>query len=74
MKLLHNLSGSPEVSLLVLAMTICMQYIVHLQIAPDEAYQADVSMDFHTRLEQPPKVKFYARVSSRVSFLYLRID
>ena len=50
MKLLHNLSGSPEVSLLVLAMTICMQYIVHLQIAPDEAYQADVSMDFHTRL------------------------
>ena len=30
-----------------------------------------VSMDFHPRLEQPLMVKFYARVSSRVSFLYL---
>ena len=30
-----------------------------------------VSMDFHPRLEQPPMVKFYARVSSRVLFLYL---
>ena len=35
--------------------TICMQYIVHLQISPDGAFikhtmQADVSMDFHTRL------------------------
>ena len=51
--------------------------ITHLQIAPDgafikHAYQADASMDFHLRLEQPPKVKFYARVSSRVSFLYLK--
>ena len=58
---------------------VCLprQYIVHLQIAPDGAftkysYQADVSMDFHTRLEQPPKLKFDARVSSRVSFLYLK--
>ena len=25
-----------------------------------------VSMDFHPRLEQPPKVKFYAKVRSRV--------
>ena len=30
-----------------------------------------VSMDFHPRLEQPPMVKFYARVSSRVLLLYL---
>ena len=30
-----------------------------------------VSMDSPPRLEQPPKVKFYARVSSRVPFLYL---
>ena len=37
-----------------------------------KAYQADVSMDFYPRLEQPSKVKFYARVSSRVSFLYLK--
>ena len=29
-------------------------------------------MDFHSRLEQPPKVKFYARVSSRVPFVYLK--
>ena len=36
-----------------------------LQIAPDgafiKAYQADVSMDFHPRLEQPPKVKFLCK-------------
>ena len=31
-----------------------------------------MNMDFHPRLEQPSKVKFYARVSSRVSFLYLK--
>ena len=31
-----------------------------------------VSTDFHPRLEQPPKVKLYARVSSRVLFLYLK--
>ena len=31
-------------------------------------------MDFPPRLEQPPKVKFYARVSSRVPFLYLKIN
>ena len=37
-----------------------------------KAYQADVSMDFHTRLEKPPKGKFYASVSSIVSFLYLQ--
>ena len=37
-----------------------------------KAYQADVSMGFHPRLEHPPKVKFYARVSSRVPFLYLK--
>ena len=30
-----------------------------------------VSMDFHLRLEQPPMVQFYARVSSRVPFFYL---
>ena len=72
MKLLH-LSESPEVplvSFLVLAM-----YASLSSIAPDgafiKAYQA-VSMDFHPRLEQPPKVTFYARVSSRVPFLYLK--
>ena len=53
------------------------QYIAHLQMAPcrwciHKAYQADVSMDFHTRLEKPPKGKFYASVSSIVSFLYLQ--
>ena len=37
-----------------------------------KAYQADVSTDFHPRLEQPSKVKFYARVSSRVPFLYIK--
>ena len=31
-----------------------------------------VSMDFHPRLEQPPKVKFYAIVSSRVPFLHIK--
>ena len=36
-----------------------------------KAYQA-VSMDFHPRLKQPPKVTFYARVSSRVPCLYLK--
>ena len=57
---------------------VCLpqQYIAHLQIAPDGAfikpYQADVSMDFHPRLEQPPTVKFYAIVSSRVPFLHLK--
>ena len=71
-------SESPEVplvSLLYSVSYVCLpqQYIAHLQIAPDgafiKAYQADVSMDFHPRLEQHPKVKFYARVSSRVPFL-----
>ena len=37
-----------------------------------KAYQADVSMDFHPRLEQPSEVIFYARVSSRVPFLYIK--
>ena len=55
------------------------QYVAILQIAPDRAfikhaYQADVSMDFHLILEQPPIVKSYARVSFRVSFLYLKIN
>ena len=52
------------------------QYVAHFHIDPDgafiKAYQADVSMDFHPRLGQPPKVKFYARVSSRTPFLYLK--
>ena len=37
-----------------------------------QTIKAYVSMDFHPRLEQPPMVKFYARVSSRVPFLYLK--
>ena len=62
-KLLH-LSESPEVPL------------AHFQIAPDGAFIKHtrlnyVSMDSPPRLEQPPKVKFYTRVSSRVPFLYL---
>ena len=74
------MSESPEVpfaSFLALAMHAPLsQYVAMLQIAPDvafikHAYEADVSMDFHLRLEQPPMVKFYARVSFRVSFLYL---
>ena len=36
---------------------------------PEKLY---VSIDFHPRLEQPPMVNFYARVSSRVPFLYLK--
>ena len=57
---------------------VCLpqQYVAHFHIAPDgafiKAYQADVSMDFHPRLGQPPKVKFYARVSSRAPFVYLK--
>ena len=39
---------------------------------PKKLYVSLVSMDFHPRLEQPPMVKCYARVSSRVSFLYLK--
>ena len=59
---------------------VCLpqQYIAHLQIVPDGAFKhtrLSVSMDLHlARLEQPPKVKFYARVSSRVPFLYLKTD
>ena len=60
---------------------VCLpqQYIVHLQIAPDGAFikassRPSVSMDFPPRLEQPPNVKFYARVSSRVPFLYLKTE
>ena len=57
---------------------VCLpqQYVAHFHKAPDgafiKAYQADVSMDFHPRLGQPPKVKFYARVSSRAPFVYLK--
>ena len=56
---------------------VCLpqQYVAHFHIAPDcafiKAYQAD-DFEFHQRLEQPPKVKFYARVSSRAPFLYLK--
>ena len=32
----------------------------------------NVSINFHPRLEKPPKVKFHAWVSSRVPFLYLQ--
>ena len=37
-------------------------------------HKSILSMDFHPRLEHLPKVKFYARVSSRVSFLYLKTE
>ena len=78
-KLLH-LSESPEVPLVsfLVVSYVCLpqQYIAHFQIAPDGAFIKHtrlnyVSMDSPPRLEQPPKVKFYARVSSRVPFLYL---
>ena len=76
MKLLH-LSESPEVPLASVSY-VCLpqQYIAHLQIAPDGAFIKHTRLmsawTFIQELEQPPKLKFYARVSSRAPFLYLK--
>ena len=55
---------------------VCLpqQYVAHFHIAPDGAFikHTRLMLDFHSRLEQPPKVKSYARVSSRAPFLYLK--
>ena len=45
---------------------------ISLAISEPKKFNIHVNMDFHPRLEQPLMVKFYARVSSRVSFVYLK--
>ena len=76
MKLLHNLSESPKVTLisfLVLAMYASLsRYVAHFHIAPD-GYQADaVRWTFIQDQNSLPRWNFYARVSSRAPFLYLK--
>ena len=75
--LLHNLSESLEVPLVYMSFLVLAMYasLSSYSLLADssrwgihKAYQADVSMDFHTRLKQPPKVKFDVRVSS--TFVY----
>ena len=55
---------------------VCLpqQYVAHFHIAPEGAFikHTRLMSDFHPRLEQPSKVKFYARVSSRAPLLYLK--
>ena len=49
---------------------LAQQYIAHLQIAPDGAFIKAYQAECQHRLSS--KVNFYARVSSRVLFLYLK--